>query len=59
MEYHALEDYVERHYDAFKSNYLLVDEVQMCTDFEKAINSLHAKEKYDIYVTGSNACDAS
>ena len=55
MEYHALEGYVEEHYQAGKNNYLMVDEVQMCPTFEKAINSLHAKEKYDIYVTGSNA----
>jgi len=55
LEYHALEAYVEDHYQADKNNYLMIDEVQMCSSFEKAINSLHAKEKYDIYVTGSNA----
>lgn len=55
MEYHALEGYVEEHFQTGKNNYLMVDEVQMCPSFEKAINSLHAKEKYDIYVTGSNA----
>ena len=55
MEYHALEDYVEARYQAGRNNVLMVDEVQMCPAFEKAINSLHAREKYDIYVTGSNA----
>ena len=55
MEYHSLESYVEAHFLAEKNNYLMVDEVQMCPSFEKAINSLHAKEKYDIFVTGSNA----
>ena len=55
LEYHALEEYVESRYSAALNNYLLVDEIQMCQSFEKAINSLHAKEKYDIYVTGSNA----
>ena len=54
-EYHALYDYVESKYESGKKNYLFVDEVQMCRGFELAINSLHAKEKYDIYITGSNA----
>ena len=54
-EYHALEQYVEEHYLPERDNCLLIDEVQMCAGFEKAVNSLHAKEKYDIYITGSNA----
>ena len=49
MDYHALEAYIEDHYQDGKINYILIDEIQMCSSFEKAINSLHAKEKYDIY----------
>ncbi|MBR6029946.1 MAG: ATP-binding protein [Clostridia bacterium] len=55
LEYHALEKYIDDRYEAGKHNYVLIDEVQMCPSFEKAINSLHAKERYDLYVTGSNA----
>ena len=55
LEYHALETYVEKHWSPAQNNYLLIDEIQMCVGFEKAINSLHAREKYDIYITGSNA----
>lgn len=54
-EYHALHAYVEERYQEGKNNYLFVDEVQMCPNFELAINSLYSKRKYDIYVTGSNA----
>mgnify|MGYP000947503749 FL=1 len=54
-EYHALNDYVEKHYVNNKRNFLFIDEVQMCKDFELALNSLHASRKYDIYITGSNA----
>lgn len=54
-EYHALHSYVEENYEQGKTNYLFVDEVQMCPRFELAINSLYSKRKYDIYVTGSNA----
>lgn len=55
LEYHALNDYVEKSYVPGKNNYVLIDEIQMCVGFEKAVNSLHASEKYDIYITGSNA----
>ena len=54
-EYHALHHYVEEQHQAGKANYVFVDEVQMCPGFELAINSLYAKRKYDIYLTGSNA----
>ena len=54
-EYHKLNDYIESKYMQNKNNFVLIDEVQMCNGFERTINSLHASEKYDIYVTGSNA----
>ena len=54
-EYHKLNDYIESKYIQNKNNFVLIDEVQMCNGFERTINSLHASEKYDIYVTGSNA----
>ena len=54
-EYKALYDYVNSNFQDGKENFVLIDEVQMCNDFEKAINGLHATEKFDIYITGSNA----
>ena len=50
-----MHDYIEKAYVPEKNNFIFIDEVQMCSDFEKAINSFHASEKYDIYITGSNA----
>lgn len=55
LTYRALYDYVNEHYESTRENFLFIDEVQMCENFEKAINGLHASEKYDIYITGSNA----
>lgn len=55
MEYHALNNYIENATVIGKNNFIMIDEVQMCAGFEKAINSLHASENYDIYITGSNA----
>ena len=54
-DYHKLNDYIEKHTADDVMNYLFIDEVQLCENFEITINSLHSSEKYDIYLTGSNA----
>ena len=55
LESHPLFDYIENHYDPKKHNILCIDEIQLCENFEKAVTWLHVTEKYDIYITGSNA----
>ena len=55
LNYRSLYDYINSQYVEGKENFVFIDEVQMCSDFEKAINGLHASENYDIYITGSNA----
>lgn len=54
-DYKALNGYIESNYAEDKENFVLIDEIQMCSGFELGINSLHATEMYDIYITGSNA----
>lgn len=54
-EYHALYQYISAAFVENKTNFVLIDEVQLCPRFELTINSLHAEEKYDVYITGSNA----
>lgn len=54
-EYKPLYDYINNNYKIGFENVVMIDEIQMCNNFEKAINGLHASEKYDIYITGSNA----
>ena len=53
--YKSLFAYVESRYIPGAYNVLMIDEVQLCPKFELAINSLHNSNKYDIYLTGSNA----
>lgn len=55
LTYRPLYDYINSLYVPGQENFVMIDEVQMCEDFEKAINGLHASEKFDIYITGSNA----
>ena len=54
-EYRPLYNHINAGYKEGVDNFVLIDEIQMCNNFEKAINGLHAAEKFDIYITGSNA----
>lgn len=40
---------------ADKMNYIFIDEIQECTNFQIAVDSLFVKDNIDIYITGSNA----
>ena len=51
----ALYRYIDEHYREDVTNYLFIDEVQLCDGFETVINSLYEEERFDIYLTGSNA----
>lgn len=55
LEYHSLHTYIMEHYVEGIHNVLVVDEVQLCEQFELAINSIYVKHIYDIYIIGSNA----
>ena len=61
LDFSNLKDYQELHtycmdnYKRGTRNALIIDEVQLCEHFELAINSLHSKNIFDIYITGSNA----
>lgn len=51
----TLYDYIDKHYSADKENFVFVDEIQLCTGFETVINSLYEEERFNIFLTGSNA----
>ena len=54
-DYKSLYHYITSRLCNGKYTYIFIDEVQLCTGFEKAVNSLFIKDFTDIYITGSNA----
>ena len=47
--------YVDELYVEGVTNYLIIDEIQQCVGFERIINSFYEEERFDIYLSGSNA----
>ena len=54
-EYKRLHSYCMEKCREDTRNVLIIDEIQLCGHFELAVNSLHSKNLFDIYITGSNA----
>ena len=54
-DYHTLYQYINDHLQQECKNYIFLDEVQHCTEYQKAVDSLFIKDNCDIYLTGSNA----
>lgn len=50
-----LYDFIKNRLVKDQMNYVLIDEVQECKNFQQAVDSLFVKDNVDIYVTGSNA----
>lgn len=53
--YQNLNQYIDEHFVASKHNYILIDEIQDITEFERSIRSFRTEPNTDIIITGSNA----
>lgn len=53
--YQDLNQYIDEHFVASKHNYILIDEIQDITEFERSIRSFRTEPNTDIIITGSNA----
>lgn len=54
-DHKKLYDYIKLKSKAGELNFLLIDEIQAVSEFERTLRSLLAEGGYDIYCTGSNA----
>lgn len=55
LDYKSLYSYITSKMTEGRMNYIFIDEVQNCKNFEKAVDSLFIKDNTDVYITGSNA----
>lgn len=55
LDYHALHSEILARCNPRAQNYVFIDEVQNVPDFQKAVDSLYARDNIDLYITGSNA----
>lgn len=55
LDYKSLYNHITSKITKDKMNYIFIDEIQKCTEFEKAVDSLFIKNNCDVYITGSNA----
>jgi predicted AAA+ superfamily ATPase len=55
LDYKKLHEYVKARILKDNWTYVFIDEIQNCTDYERAVSSLFLQKKVDIYITGSNA----
>lgn len=53
--YQDLNEYIEKHWDNTKHNYILIDEVQDIKEFERSVRSFRTEPNTNIIITGSNA----
>jgi len=51
----ALHSYVKERLVKGKMTYVIIDEVQLCENFPRVVDSLYLRPDIDIYITGSNA----
>lgn len=55
LNYKSLYENVKGRLQSGKMNYIFLDEIQLCKDFQKAVESLYNQKNADIYLTGSNS----
>lgn len=54
-DYRSLYQYLKGQLVPDRMNYIFLDEIQHCREYQKAVDSLFVKENCDVYLTGSNA----